>query len=401
MTITRTLSRISLAFGVLFIGSAFSRAEQCQITSPLPIPITIQGCNYTSALPPGSTNYIQNTLSPTTTSQMFSVQAATITQQESLAYVGGTQCLHSVNGAVSGTGADCGSGSGGVTVYPASATAMFPFGIDISSNIEITHGAGGTNVLIQTPGPNTLYVGMNQSLIAGGDLFNTFFNAGVTQGAVGGFTCGFGPGSCANVQGGSEDSCFGVGAGGGTVNGSFGVFFGPNADPSNVNGNDITAIGGINTCYFNTVDNTTCIGAFAGTAGSFGGTSQSTGTGNIFIGPRTGFTATAGQLNNVVAIGMGVQVSTNNTVQVGDSDGQAFGAHVQIIVDTITVHAMLSSGNIFANLGTPPNGTFEYCSDCTVTTPATCTANLLASCVCAGSGTGAFAKRLNGTWYCN
>jgi len=56
--------------------------------------------------------------------------------------------------------------------------------------------------------------------------------------------------------------------------------------------------------------------------------------------------------------------------------------------------------NTFISLGTPSNGTFEYCSDCTVTTPATCTANLLSSCVCAGSGTGAFAKRLNGAWYC-
>jgi hypothetical protein len=56
---------------------------------------------------------------------------------------------------------------------------------------------------------------------------------------------------------------------------------------------------------------------------------------------------------------------------------------------------------LFAALGTPANGTFAYCSDCTVSTPATCTANLLSSCTCAGSGTGALAKRLNGAWYCN
>lgn len=35
------------------------------------------------------------------------------------------------------------------------------------------------------------------------------------------------------------------------------------------------------------------------------------------------------------------------------------------------------------------NGTFAYCSDCTITNP------------CAGSGTGALAKRLNGAWVCN
>ena len=43
----------------------------------------------------------------------------------------------------------------------------------------------------------------------------------------------------------------------------------------------------------------------------------------------------------------------------------------------------------FAALGTPPNGTTSYCSDCVVTNP------------CAGSGTGAIAKRLNGIWICN
>jgi len=43
----------------------------------------------------------------------------------------------------------------------------------------------------------------------------------------------------------------------------------------------------------------------------------------------------------------------------------------------------------FATLGTPPNGTFTYCSNCTVANP------------CASGGTGAFAKRLNGVWVCN
>jgi hypothetical protein len=46
-------------------------------------------------------------------------------------------------------------------------------------------------------------------------------------------------------------------------------------------------------------------------------------------------------------------------------------------------------GVTFANLGTPANGTFTFCPDCTVANP------------CAGGGTGAFAKRLNGIWVCN
>jgi hypothetical protein len=44
----------------------------------------------------------------------------------------------------------------------------------------------------------------------------------------------------------------------------------------------------------------------------------------------------------------------------------------------------------FANLpGTPVNGMMTYCSDCTIANP------------CAASGTGAFARRLNGVWVCN
>jgi len=44
---------------------------------------------------------------------------------------------------------------------------------------------------------------------------------------------------------------------------------------------------------------------------------------------------------------------------------------------------------LFANLGTPAAGAFAYCSDCTIANP------------CAGAGTGALAKRLNGVWVCN
>lgn len=53
----------------------------------------------------------------------------------------------------------------------------------------------------------------------------------------------------------------------------------------------------------------------------------------------------------------------------------------------------------FAALGTPANGTTAFCSDCTETTPASCPVTQ-ASCICAGSGTGAFARRVNNVWYC-
>lgn len=50
---------------------------------------------------------------------------------------------------------------------------------------------------------------------------------------------------------------------------------------------------------------------------------------------------------------------------------------------------ILYSAKTFAALGTPANGAFYYCSDCTIASP------------CAGAGTGAFAKRLAATWVCN
>ena len=53
----------------------------------------------------------------------------------------------------------------------------------------------------------------------------------------------------------------------------------------------------------------------------------------------------------------------------------------------------------FAALPASANGSIVYCSDCTVTTAATCPVTQ-ASCVCATAGSGAFARRVNGAWYC-
>ena len=62
-------------------------------------------------------------------------------------------------------------------------------------------------------------------------------------------------------------------------------------------------------------------------------------------------------------------------------------------IDTSIVRASAGiftwAATTFAALGTPANGSIAYCSDCTEADP------------CAGSGTGALAKRLNGRWDCN
>lgn len=43
----------------------------------------------------------------------FNTSTGTVSSSFSLPYVGGTQCIHSINGIVSGSGSDCGSGGGG------------------------------------------------------------------------------------------------------------------------------------------------------------------------------------------------------------------------------------------------------------------------------------------------
>lgn len=77
--------------------------------------------------------------------------------------------------------------------------------------------------------------------------------------------------------------------------------------------------------------------------------------------------------------------------RVGVTNGST-GSNAILVADITKVALgvpLLFSSMTFAGLGTPTNGTLVYCSDCTVASP------------CAGGGTGAFAKRLNGGWVCN
>ena len=95
--------------------SGWSYADNCNIISPLPMPITIAGCTYANSLPPNSTSYIQNTLTPSTTYQQFSVAIASVSS--SITDVGlasnATQCVQvSTAGILQGTGSACGSGGG-------------------------------------------------------------------------------------------------------------------------------------------------------------------------------------------------------------------------------------------------------------------------------------------------
>lgn len=107
---------------------------------------------------------------------------------------------------------------------------------------------------------------------------------------------------------------------------------------------------------------------------------------------------------------------TSTVVKAADGGAYLFVSNGQVFVNSATL-SMGTGGSpdwtltraaanevtfpslVFANLGTPANGTFAFCSDCTETTPASCPVTQ-ASCICAGSGSGAFARRVNGAWYC-
>lgn len=98
---------------------------------------------------------------------------------------------------------------------------------------------------------------------------------------------------------------------------------------------------------------------------------------------QSGIFASGGS-NNYSIIGNDLRTNTSS----GLNDGGGPNKVVMGNYTTTSVGPQLGAVTQ-ANLGTPANGSIAFCSDCTITNP------------CAGGGTGALAKRLNGGWVCN
>ncbi len=97
---------------------------------------------------------------------------------------------------------------------------------------------------------------------------------------------------------------------------------------------------------------------------------------------------------------LGFYRSAANTIAAGNGVVTfALGGANMTVAQVTASSYVISSGVAFASLGTPANGSLIYCTDCTETTPASCPVTQ-ASCICAASGNGAFARRVNGAWYC-
>lgn len=84
-----------------------------------------------------------------------------------------------------------------------------------------------------------------------------------------------------------------------------------------------------------------------------------------------------------------VELGATTIDHLSDSAQIRLGAGNDMVFSRRAANEFGLSNVLFAALGTPANGTFAYCSDCTIASP------------CASGGTGAFAKRLNGVWVCN
>lgn len=96
------------------------------------------------------------------------------------------------------------------------------------------------------------------------------------------------------------------------------------------------------------------------------------------FGPTSPITITLGA--NCSGVGGGI-AAAGPTMLMPGSQG--------VSAPTVITNQIFMSSTTFANLGTLANGTILFCPDCTIASP------------CAGAGTGALAKRLNGIWVCN
>lgn len=148
------------------------------------------------------------------------------------------------------------------------------------------------------------------------------------------------------------------------------------------------------------VTSTVPIAGPAGTAGApgvtVGGTTEGMyqpSAGNLSFSAAAAVSLVGGGVTSLVVNSAGLIVRDSLPLQWGSSTFSSPDVSLSRgAADELLLAAgdrMRFGGVVFASLGTPTNGSLIWCSDCTI------------AATCAGAGTGAFAKRLNGVWVCN
>lgn len=224
-------------------------------------------------------------------------------------------CLQSdINGNISGTDAACGSGAGGGdSIYPASSTAYFPFGMQVST-IQVS------TITVQY-GISDLTSGNRIFSVAGTGQSNTFagnFSGNQTGSGIG--NQGFGYATLSSLTTGGVNTAVGASALSSDTSGSNNAAGGSNALFGVTTGNRNTAWG-----YGAGYDTTTGFGIVSGSSNTFIGALA--GTSNSF-------------LVNGIAIGAGAVAATNNTAVIGGSANSS--SAVNLIVTSVTVSGLPS-----------------------------------------------------------
>jgi hypothetical protein len=137
---------------------------------------------------------------------------------------------------------------------------------------------------------------------------------------------------------------------------------------------------------------TPAMGGFARFASGGSGTPSISFVANPFDGL---FWGSAGHIlytsngNATIDFGTGITLGSTSTLGFSSTASPASQSPGDTVFTRVQAGTFGWTAVLFANLLTPANGSFAYCSDCTIATP------------CAGGGTGALAKRLNAVWVCN
>jgi parallel beta-helix repeat protein len=175
--------------------------------------------------------------------------------------------------------------------------------------------------------------------------------------------------------------------------GSLQCIFEEYADGMTITGNSVSNCGtdGIGIAGGNNeqVSSNTIFDVSQTTANTFWGIKLTANSGTVSTSNIANNVINDDQVSHTGTRGIIINAGTNNKVTGNLLTNQTSNTYLDT-GSTTTLESGNSWSLTFATLpSAPANGSIQYCSDCTIANP------------CAGSGTGAFAKRINAVWVCN